>query len=434
MQIQNSKYERTIRRRSRVGCLILFAILVLSSGAMTQPDTMYIEIDYMVLRDTQGNIVHSHEPRVTEINAVKQMFACQGIVLVIDVDDELPHIDVIGRDPADSLNMFNYYGPNSFGDIKTHYKNHWLGWHYCVFAHRYQSTHYTPSGSSGLSEIGGDDFIVSLGGWGADSIGTAFERAATLAHEFGHNLGLRHTGIMEEDVTGPHTPNLPSTMSYLCQLAGIRSIYVEKGLAPALTNLLKEIDYSHGRLCPLVESSLDERLGVGMKAVDWNCNGHIDYSFVDHDLARDSTGGWCLSNGTRSALLDFNEWNNIEDNARKKSPAELQNLPVSECVTLEERNEFFAKHASLSEPDLQVEPCVVNEPVWAAPGNGFYATGVCGDPYIGFLVGYAAAPAGDILYLRYGSYDVDVPSILLNKPLIITTTHTAVIRPVGKKK
>ena len=59
--------------------------------------------------------------------------------------------------------------------------------------------------TSGCAEILGNDFIVSLGSWGTKTFGTGksavshgvgtFDQlSGTLAHEFGHTLGLRHGG------------------------------------------------------------------------------------------------------------------------------------------------------------------------------------------------------------------------------------------------
>ncbi len=83
-------------------------------------------------------------------------------------------------------------------------------------------------GSSGLSEVffnpapdynslPGNDFILSLGGWGVNPDGYLMNACAqwrTLAHEMGHTLGLRHGGI---DHT-PKNPSYHSLMSYTYQL------------------------------------------------------------------------------------------------------------------------------------------------------------------------------------------------------------------------
>jgi hypothetical protein len=328
-------------------CVVLALLILLSTSSFAQDrvyiDTFNIEIDYMVLRDSVGNILHSHMPTATEVAAVEQMFACQGYLLNIIVDDEVPHIETMRRDPNDNKNFFNYYGTDSYGAIKFAYRDYLICTHYCVFGHAYENSQYQQTSSSGLGEISGDEFIVTLGLWSGET-GTPFDKAATLAHEFGHNLGLLHTGSMDEDVTGPHTPNLPSTMSYFCQIPGVKWRYEDMGLVRPGSHYLKNLDYSHGSLCALNENALDERLGVGCRTVDWNCNGYINSGAVAKDLDRDSLGHWCLSNGTRSTLYDYNDWANIFDVTCIFKAEELNDVEVVSCVTFEEMEQFKREH------------------------------------------------------------------------------------------
>src|SRR5256885_1463975 len=81
----------------------------------------------------------------------------------------------------------------------------------------------------------------------AGQIGTPFDRAATLAHEFGHNLGLPHGAV------NAFQPNKPSIMSYFYQLSGVRSASLAAGLSTVQTSLFKELDYSDGTMCGLNE-------------------------------------------------------------------------------------------------------------------------------------------------------------------------------------
>src|SRR5262245_8346012 len=271
--------------RSRPRMPLAIALMLGCLAAPSRADTFKIEIDYMV------GAGHSHMPSTTVINAVVQMFACQGHTLIIEVDDVLPHYQVLQAPPEDCNgppwgDFFAYAGETaSFGALKALFfdHSHADGWHYCIFAHQYESYdgglgQCVPSGSSGLAEVPGWNFIVSLGGF-VNGVGTEFDRAATLAHEFGHNLGLSHctTANCEDDPddpswTGPLMPNLASVMSYRYQLAGVRANMLFRHLAPEQA-LLKNIDYSQGRMCPLNENSLDEFLGTDMTWNDWNCSG-----------------------------------------------------------------------------------------------------------------------------------------------------------------
>ncbi len=81
--------------------------------------------------------------------------------------------------------------------------------------HRMIAGHgYSGGGSSGLSrDIPASDFIETLGLFPSNP-GTDAQRAGTIMHELGHNLGLRHGGVDHEN----YKPNHLSIMSYHNQL------------------------------------------------------------------------------------------------------------------------------------------------------------------------------------------------------------------------
>ena len=294
------------------------------------PSAINVEIDYMV------GTWHSHEPARSEIDAVVQMFACQGITLNVVIDDALPHRDVLRRDPDDGDNFFDYDdGPDTFGYLKRNFFDNDGGpWHYAVFGHQYQNDDYQTTSSSGLGEKPGDDFIVTLGDFDND-VGTAWDRAATFAHELGHNLGLGHAGAMDPAVVGSYVPNVPSVMSYFYQLTGVRAAMRCKGLisADADETLYKNLDYSHGRACDLDEGALDEPRGMGIVPVDWDCDGTIGGT-VSQDLG-EQDASWCGSDADKDYLEDLNEWNVLVDVAQM--PASMRPEPeIVSCVTAEE--------------------------------------------------------------------------------------------------
>lgn len=143
-----------------------------------------------------------------------------------------------------------------------------------------------PSSTSGHSDIGGGDSIVTLGLWGADDdascqpdptqplssgqaycsnqVGTLGVQTGTLLHELGHSLTLTHTGTFYNDPNNPSLPsyelnckpNYLSVMNYLFQVRG----FVDGGF-----------DYSDQTLASLNESTspvngvpgLSESVGVG---------------------------------------------------------------------------------------------------------------------------------------------------------------------------
>lgn len=162
-----------------------------------------------------GGDLHSHRPNASEIAAVVQMFACHGITLNVVIGRGIPEVEVMPLNPDPNGSFFDYdNGSTSFAYLKRTYFAHANdpGWHHCIFRHEYAQADGTASGSSGLGETPGDDFVVTLGGF-AGQVGTPWDRAATLAHEFGHNLGLGHGAF------GAYPPNMPSIMSYFYQLS-----------------------------------------------------------------------------------------------------------------------------------------------------------------------------------------------------------------------
>ena len=174
--------------------LVAAVVAILLGADPATAATFRIEIDYMVDTSPGG---HSHMPTQQELDAVIEMFACQGHTLIIELSDAIPHHDVLRRNP-DNDALFSYDGEDaSFGSLKAEYFDHAGegGWHYCIFGHQYEGIdddgNYFDSGSSGIAELNGDDLLVTMGTF-TGQIGTSFDRASTLAHEFGHNLGLTH--------------------------------------------------------------------------------------------------------------------------------------------------------------------------------------------------------------------------------------------------
>jgi hypothetical protein len=310
--------------------------MLLFSGAVSvSADTFNIEIDWM---ETTG---HSHKPSAAVIDAVVQAFACEGHTLNIDVDENIGHCNVLRRNPNDcDASLFSYDDNTicSFDQIKDTYFDHagQSGWFYGVFAHQYENTDCETSGSSGLSN-GGTYFIVTMGSF-SGQVGTPFDNAATLMHEFGHNLGLSHCGNMycggddsDPDYVGPYVPNMPSTMSYDYQLAGVETNLECHGLSIP-DSLFKEIDFSHGRMCGQNELDLDEFFGSGMVELDWDCDGTLESSEAWDITDR---GSWCNSSGNMTNVFDYNEWANLSPGAAIAAAAEsgdFRNLEEADFV------------------------------------------------------------------------------------------------------
>jgi hypothetical protein len=408
--------RRGINRRF----IICLSALALASvpGPLRAQTTMNIEIDYMV------GATHSHMPQPDEVASVVQMFACRGITLNIVVDQAIPHSAVLFHDPNNTNNFFNYSGvTNSFGYLRDHYFGHKndSGWHYCIFGHQFEDN-YKTSGSSGLGEVSGKYFVVTLGAFD-NQIGTPFDRAATLAHEFGHNLGLSHGDA------GAYQPNKPSIMSYFYQLRGVRTALIESGLATAETSLFKELDYSDGTMCTLDESSLQEQFGSGMVPTDWGCDGQIG-GVIGRCI--DGWNNWCATATwtNRDILADVNEWGAIQDTTSSKSMDEAKAPKTVSCISFEESAAYLKSRPKQGQPPVVSEPCVTARMVYLRPGLVLLHNGHCSDPITTLDLAQRVAPEGSHLFLIPGNYTLDAGPLVLNKPMtIFCNIGTAMVKP-----
>jgi hypothetical protein len=94
--------------------------------------------------------------------------------------------------------------------------------------------------------------MVTLGLWDQQT-GTPFMQGSTLLHELGHNLGLRHGGVVSTGVLEPNCkPNYQSVMNYLFQVRGLLD-----------STGVPHIDLSKQVLPTLTETSLVESTGLG---------------------------------------------------------------------------------------------------------------------------------------------------------------------------
>ena len=407
------KNSNLTRRRLLVSALITVSLFWAAVGRAAT--VMNIEIDYMVL--TNG---HSHRPQASEVAAVVQMFACHGITLNIVISDALPHVNVMQRNASGSF--FGNSSTSGFLWYKNNYFDHngQAGWHYCIFGHQYQDTDFTTTTSSGLGENGGDDFVVTLGAF-TGQIGTPFDRASTLAHEFGHNLTLSH------GQSGDYQPNKPSIMSYFYQLRGVRTAMLDFGLTTEAVGLFKEMDYSEGRMIALNELALSEARGTGMTPVDWNCNGTIS---GNASVSLDSSRNWCSATSLdRTVLADVNEWASLTDNTSGFKAVDLSKAPEVRCITAEEARKFESQFVS-SQPSVVSEPCISAKMIYLTPGALPAGNGTGGSPYTMVGLAHAAATSGSHLIFLPGTYSIDTGPVILNKPMtLFSPVGTTVIKP-----
>jgi len=406
--------------------LSLAALALLSAPTLAQ-QTIRVEVDYMAV---SGG--HSHRPEQEEMDAVIRMFAAHGITLVIEIDDNIGHTGLVACNAPGNENFWNCTSPTSFSTVTNGFRDHGAGWHYAVFIHRYDDG--AGIGSSGKSN-GFNTFVVSLGG-GANQIGTPFDRAATFAHELGHDLGLGHQSPATPALgSGPYAPNLASIMSYQYQLRGVKDQLECLGLVGD-DHLFKNLDYSNGRLPPLKELFLSEQIGAGVHPVDWDCSGTIESGTTTRDLDEDDQDpNWCNTAGGIGIVHDYDEWSNIVDSA--DDPGLLDGTRVVQdynCISFDEiraMEDGPGDCYSGNQPDpTVVEPNAPGKMIWIDPANLGSQIGTGEFPYAYLDWGVLFAPDDSILYIQPGLHGSSNGNpILLDKPMVLTGPGSAVIDP-----
>jgi hypothetical protein len=188
---------------------------------------------------------------------------------------------------------FNQYKADHFDPRRQGY------YHYAIFANRYNSS---TNGSSGIAEIYGDDFMVTMVNYNSTN-----NMANTIAHELGHNLGLRHGG----DENRNRKPNYNSVMNYRHQFPGVDTNADTWGNGV--------LDYSHGFNNSINELAIDESTGVLGSPVDLNHNNIIDKDAYALNInCSGLVTAECLTlppsgcvDSTCDVLTDHDDWDNI---------------------------------------------------------------------------------------------------------------------------
>ena len=256
---------------------------------------LLLEYDWFDLDAECGAI--SHRPAAEALARVTTMFA-DAPVRNVDGTTGIRVIHDYGQGGAytggNRVSGYDANLPGTFDEThaaikRENFDARRLGYfHYVVMAHRYNGT----SSSSGYAETIGDDMLVTL--QCAKSVATV---ANTIAHELGHNLGLRHGGFEGCN----RKPNYNSIMNYRYQFMGVDATCgggVVAGVA----------DFSRGERPELDESSLDEARGVcGNAPVDWDRDGTLEAGLA-LDLNPQHAA---ICGGTLTRLEDFDDWANL---------------------------------------------------------------------------------------------------------------------------
>ena len=323
-------------------------------GARTNQIDLFVQIDHMDPTARPGESVLGMVPQREALDKVVESFLEQNIHVHFDVGDLIdqnPGIDPLDYDLGGGqvvpfaeqieVSEFNFNNAKTPGAVDLlDYKAQYLAverrsfFYYMLFAYaQFPFDPALPQGSSGISELDGNDSMVSMGSWGFDRSTPAKtnelinSQGATLMHEFGHALGLHHGGAINDAEN--FKPNYLSVMSYLYTLLGLPTLGVNGNEGDryfnfpffangpcfvARTDLVNgpfddyndyKIGFSDGTSMDLDEvNGLNEALGLGRPdsgPVDWNCDGDTD----------DIVTNWDTNNGSLSTMSDHDDWGNL---------------------------------------------------------------------------------------------------------------------------
>lgn len=265
-----------------------------------RPDVkdIYVEIDYM----------EGHYPDVDALEQVRAAFAAYDppINLHYFIDEKVLSHSYETRFPGFNRGTtwgFDQVKQCRFGTLEERGKTEsdpceWANqdnrkakkaiFHYALYVHAQKAD----TTSSGIAEVFGNDFMISLGAF-SGGVGSTDEQAGTFMHELGHNLRLHHGGSEFDTVNCK--PNHLSVMNYARQFSNLVSdraldysrakvgVPSESQVDPLNENALKEwtglSNYEdntqrivYGPIPPLILPT------TGGMAIDWDLDGFIQES------------------------------------------------------------------------------------------------------------------------------------------------------------
>lgn len=261
-----------------------------------------ILVEYDWFDDSQECPSHSHQPTAAIAARVTNSFAAApvlnpdgstGINYIHDYGQGgvftggnlISDVDGVLDGGVNGTEFLGYKAVNFSAERRGYFR-------YVMLPHRYNST----STSSGQAEVGGDDMIVSL--WCSSQVTGPVSN--TIAHELGHNLGLRHGGFEGTN----YKPNYNSVMNYKYQFPGVDINCTPPGDG--------SLNYSTGERPDLDEANLDESQGVCGNppgpAWDWNDDGDTTDNGFERDINTNNGG---VGDNTIEVLEDYDDWSNL---------------------------------------------------------------------------------------------------------------------------
>ena len=285
-------------------------------GASPVHKDIFVEVDWY--DDSLDCAAHSHRMTAASVSVATAMFAnaavtnpdrSSGIRLHIDYGQGAPYAAGTLLSAADAR-ITGGLDAEFLTEKAANFAINREGYfHYVISAHD-----FTDITAGGLGELGGDDFVVAAG-----CAVTAFNLAAILNHELGHNLSLQHGG----DTACNNKPNYASIMNYTFSYTGVDDTCDAVGDGT--------LDYSYGLNPDLIESALSEAAGVcGSPGIDWNANTRIDTVAVSQNLnvyTEEATD----CGGTLTTLTDHDDWGSLALGAMNDADLGGSGPPVVSC-------------------------------------------------------------------------------------------------------
>ncbi|MVN86187.1 hypothetical protein GO986_05360 [Deinococcus sp. HMF7620] len=302
-------------------------LYVYNLGARQNQRDIFVELDWM---NSSSAFI---QPQRSGLDKMVAAFSRAGYALHLDVGPAFSSTFSLANYNMGGGNQVGYsaciglgfstsscsgvlsYKYGSTGSVKNFAINRLNLFRYAVIGNSQQTN--GSNGSSGVAEIAGNDFVVTMGGWSYSNLTqVGNQQGSTIMHEFGHNLNLRHGGFENTH----RKPNYYSIMNYSYQLAGLddtadrvweRAKQWKQSCAdltyndPCTTSF--KMDYSYGQGGRIDEGAVNENSGInrGTAWIDWNNSGAVNTS-VRVDVNGDGT----VSTGSYY-LADYNDWANI---------------------------------------------------------------------------------------------------------------------------